>query len=179
MLDLRLEGTTQILERQILIEPFNRDEKIFVSTLSTPAGGIALKSHRARYSDLRRFRLEADYGCARPGSMVGASTSLMARRTTSTICSIRIAPWKKLFASATKISKRSKLVEEKTDEEDRRRTENVGWTTATDSVLCSTLPRSVSTGISIGSAGLEHLSRSPTSAKRLAMESVESHEGRG
>lgn len=136
---------------------------------------------------VRARRVTESYGAGPAGTeksmprapLVGASTSLVVRRTTSTICSIRIAPWKKLFASATKISKRSKPVEEKTDEEDRRRTENVGWTTATDAVLCSTLPRSVSTGISIGSAGLEHLSRSPTSAKRLAMESVESHEGRG
>jgi hypothetical protein len=37
---LRLDGTIEILQRQILIERFNRDDKIFVLILSTRTGGI-------------------------------------------------------------------------------------------------------------------------------------------
>ncbi|CAF4789948.1 unnamed protein product [Rotaria sp. Silwood1] len=39
---LRLDGTTQVFERQILMERFNSDEKIFVFLLSTRAGGIGV-----------------------------------------------------------------------------------------------------------------------------------------
>jgi len=39
---LRLDGTTKIFQRQILIERFNSDEKIFVFILSTRAGGIGV-----------------------------------------------------------------------------------------------------------------------------------------
>ncbi|CAF2544118.1 unnamed protein product [Rotaria sp. Silwood2] len=39
---LRLDGTTQIIERQTLMEHFNSDEKIFVFLLSTRAGGIGV-----------------------------------------------------------------------------------------------------------------------------------------
>ena len=39
---VRLDGTTPILQRQILMERFNSDEKIFVFILSTRAGGIGV-----------------------------------------------------------------------------------------------------------------------------------------
>ena len=39
---LRLDGTTEILQRQILTERFNRNEKIFVFILSTRTGGIGV-----------------------------------------------------------------------------------------------------------------------------------------
>lgn len=39
---VRLDGTTQILERQMLMERFNSDDKIFVFILSTRAGGIGV-----------------------------------------------------------------------------------------------------------------------------------------
>ena len=39
---VRLDGTTQIIQRQMLMERFNSDEKIFVFILSTRAGGIGV-----------------------------------------------------------------------------------------------------------------------------------------
>ena len=39
---VRLDGTTQIVQRQMLMERFNSDEKIFVFILSTRAGGIGV-----------------------------------------------------------------------------------------------------------------------------------------
>ena len=39
---LRLDGTTPILQRQILMERFNSDTKIFLFILSTRAGGIGV-----------------------------------------------------------------------------------------------------------------------------------------
>ena len=39
---LRLDGSTGILQRQLLMERFNSDEKIFVFILSTRAGGIGV-----------------------------------------------------------------------------------------------------------------------------------------
>ena len=39
---VRLDGATQILQRQMLMERFNSDEKIFVFILSTRAGGIGV-----------------------------------------------------------------------------------------------------------------------------------------
>jgi SNF2 family DNA or RNA helicase len=39
---LRLDGSTPIIQRQILMERFNNDEKIFVFILSTRAGGIGV-----------------------------------------------------------------------------------------------------------------------------------------
>jgi SNF2 family DNA or RNA helicase len=39
---LRLDGTTQIVQRQMLMERFNSDEKVFVFILSTRAGGIGV-----------------------------------------------------------------------------------------------------------------------------------------
>jgi E1A-binding protein p400 len=39
---VRLDGTTHIVQRQMLMERFNSDEKIFVFILSTRAGGIGV-----------------------------------------------------------------------------------------------------------------------------------------
>lgn len=39
---VRLDGTTQIVQRQMLMDRFNSDEKIFVFILSTRAGGIGV-----------------------------------------------------------------------------------------------------------------------------------------
>jgi SNF2 family DNA or RNA helicase len=39
---VRLDGTTPILQRQMLMERFNSDEKVFVFILSTRAGGIGV-----------------------------------------------------------------------------------------------------------------------------------------
>ena len=39
---LRLDGTTEMVQRQVLMERFNSDEKIFVFILSTRAGGIGV-----------------------------------------------------------------------------------------------------------------------------------------
>jgi E1A-binding protein p400 len=39
---LRLDGTTPVVQRQLLMERFNSDEKIFVFILSTRAGGIGV-----------------------------------------------------------------------------------------------------------------------------------------